>query len=169
VVVAAAAPVVPVEPAAVPVAEPVAPAASVATPAAPVAPAAAPDTLAMASVVEPMPADSLFELNVYFATDKAHVGDGSRWRLNRIIRLLIKHPEVRLKVVGHTDARASIEHNEALSKRRVENVKRYLIKNGIDPKRLKPGEWKSEFEPIAPNTTDKKMQLNRRVEVRIWK
>ncbi|WP_395617837.1 OmpA family protein [Aquirufa sp.] len=169
VVVVAAAPVVPVEPAAVPVAEPVAPAASVATPAAPVAPAAAPDTLAMASVVEPMPADSLFELNVYFATDKAHVGDGSRWRLNRIIRLLIKHPEVRLKVVGHTDARASIEHNEALSKRRVENVKRYLIKNGIDPKRLKPGEWKSEFEPIAPNTTDKKMQLNRRVEVRIWK
>jgi outer membrane protein OmpA-like peptidoglycan-associated protein len=168
-VVVAAAPVVPVEPAAVPVAEPVAPAASVATPAAPVAPAAAPDTLAMASVVEPMPADSLFELNVYFATDKAHVGDGSRWRLNRIIRLLIKHPEVRLKVVGHTDARASIEHNEALSKRRVENVKRYLIKNGIDPKRLKPGEWKSEFEPIAPNTTDKKMQLNRRVEVRIWK
>ena len=121
------------------------------------------------AVVEPMPADSLFELNVYFATDKAHVGDGSRWRLNRIIRLLIKHPEVRLKVVGHTDARASIEHNEALSKRRVENVKRYLIKNGIDPKRLKPGEWKSEFEPIAPNTTDKKMQLNRRVEVRIWK
>ncbi len=169
VVVVAAAPVVPVEPAAVPVAEPVAPAVSVATPAAPVAPAAAPDTLAMASVVEPMPADSLFELNVYFATDKAHVGDGSRWRLNRIIRLLIKHPEVRLKVVGHTDARASIEHNEALSKRRVENVKRYLIKNGIDPKRLKPGEWKSEFEPIAPNTTDKKMQLNRRVEVRIWK
>ena len=132
---------------------------------------AAPVAVDAAEVIlpEPMPADSLFELNVYFATDKAHVGEGSRWRLNRIIRLLQKHPEVRLKVVGHTDARASIKHNEALSKRRVENVKRYLIKNGIDPKRLKPGEWKSEFEPIAPNTTDKKMQLNRRVEVRIWK
>jgi outer membrane protein OmpA-like peptidoglycan-associated protein len=158
VVVAVAAPVVPVVPAV-----PVAPVAADT----PVAPVAAPmDTVV---VVEPMPADSLFELNVYFATDKAHVGDGSRWRLNRIIRLLIKHPEVRLKVVGHADARASIKHNEALSKRRVENVKRYLIKNGIDPKRLKPGEWKSEFEPIAPNTSDKKMQLNRRVEVRIWK
>jgi outer membrane protein OmpA-like peptidoglycan-associated protein len=148
---------------AVSVAEPVV---SAAVPA-PVVPVADPmDTVAL---VEPMPADSLFELNVYFATDRAHVGEGSRWRLNRIIRLLEKHPEVRLKVVGHTDARASIEHNEALSKRRVENVKRYLIKNGIDPKRLKPGEWKSEFEPIAPNTSDKKMQLNRRVEVRIWK
>jgi outer membrane protein OmpA-like peptidoglycan-associated protein len=139
----------------------------------PIAPvAASADTVvavAEVPVVEPMPADSLFELNVYFATDKAHVGEGSRWRLNRIIRLLEKHPEVRLKVVGHTDARASIEHNEALSKRRVENVKHYLIKNGIDPSRLKPGEWKSEFEPIAPNTSDKKMQLNRRVEVRIWK
>jgi outer membrane protein OmpA-like peptidoglycan-associated protein len=164
VVVVATAPVVPVVPAV-----PVVSAAPVATAEAivPVAPVAAPmDTVV---VVEPMPADSLYELNVYFATDKAHVGDGSRWRLNRIIRLLVKHPEVRLKVVGHTDARASIEHNEALSKRRVENVKRYLIKNGIDPKRLKPGEWKSEFEPIAPNTSDKKMQLNRRVEVRIWK
>jgi outer membrane protein OmpA-like peptidoglycan-associated protein len=159
VVVAVAAPV------AEPVAVLVAPVAPVAEPvvAAP-APVAAP-----VAVVEPMPADSLFELNVYFTTDKAHVGEGSRWRLNRIIRLLIKHPEVRLKVVGHTDARASIEHNEALSKRRVENVKHYLMKNGIDPKRLKPGEWKSEFEPIAPNTSDKKMQLNRRVEVRIWK
>jgi outer membrane protein OmpA-like peptidoglycan-associated protein len=152
-----------------PVAEPVV--ASV--PVVPVAPVVAPmDTKAIVdtvAVVEPMPADSLFELNVYFATDKAHVGEGSRWRLNRIIRLLEKHPDVRLKVVGHTDARASIEHNEALSKRRVENVKQYLMKNGIDPKRLKPGEWKSEFEPIAPNTTEKKMQLNRRVEVRIWK
>lgn len=159
-------PAVPVVSAAVPVAEP---AASV--PVAPVAPVVAPVAAPMDTValVEPMPADSLFELNVYFATDRAHVGEGSRWRLNRIIRLLEKHPEVRLKVVGHTDARASIEHNEALSKRRVENVKRYLIKNGIDPKRLKPGEWKSEFEPIAPNTSDKKMQLNRRVEVRIWK
>jgi outer membrane protein OmpA-like peptidoglycan-associated protein len=182
VVVAATAPMVPVVPAvpAAPVAVPavaaVAPASSAAptapvlapvAPVAPVTPVAAPmDTVAL---VEPMPADSLFELNVYFATDRAHVGEGSRWRLNRIIRLLEKHPEVRLKVVGHTDARASIEHNEALSKRRVENVKRYLIKNGIDPNRLKPGEWKSEFEPIAPNTTEKKMQLNRRVEVRIWK
>jgi outer membrane protein OmpA-like peptidoglycan-associated protein len=180
-VVVAAAAAVPA-PASVPVVEPVAPVAPVVEPvvpaAEPVAPAApvvemapAPVTADSAEAVlpEPMPADSLFELNVYFATDKAHVGDGSRWRLNRIIRLLQKHPEVRLKVVGHTDARASIEHNEALSKRRVENVKHYLIKNGIDPKRLKPGEWKSEFEPIAPNTSDKKMQLNRRVEVRIWK
>lgn len=168
VVVAAVAPLAPVvEPVAVaPVVEPVAPV---------VAPAPAPDPVVatvdtvVAVLPEPMPADSLFELNVYFATDKAHVGEGSRWRLNQIIRLLEKHPDVRLKVVGHTDARASIEHNEALSKRRVENVKHYLIKKGIDPARLKPGEWKSEFEPIAPNTSDKKMQLNRRVEVRIWK
>jgi OOP family OmpA-OmpF porin len=163
-VVVAAAAAVPA-PASVPVVEPVAPAAPVVE----MAPAPVTADSAEAVLPEPMPADSLFELNVYFATDKAHVGDGSRWRLNRIIRLLQKHPEVRLKVVGHTDARASIEHNEALSKRRVENVKHYLIKNGIDPKRLKPGEWKSEFEPIAPNTSDKKMQLNRRVEVRIWK
>ena len=155
-------PVVPVVPAA-----PVVEAASASAAPAPVAPVIADS--AEAVLPEPMPADSLFELNVYFATDKAHVGEGSRWRLNRIIRLLQKHPEVRLKVVGHTDARASIKHNEALSKRRVENVKHYLIKNGIDPKRLKPGEWKSEFEPIAPNTSDKKMQLNRRVELRIWK
>ena len=155
-------PVVPVVPAA-----PVVEAAPASVAPVPVAPVAADS--AEAVLPEPMPADSLFELNVYFATDKAHVGEGSRWRLNRIIRLLQKHPEVRLKVVGHTDARASIKHNEALSKRRVENVKRYLIKNGIDPKRLKPGEWKSEFEPIAPNTSAKKMQLNRRVEVRIWK
>ncbi len=148
---------------------PIVPAAPVVTAAPVVAPVDSAVAVAAGPVVEPMPADSLFELNVYFATDKAHVGEGSRWRLNRIIRLLEKHPEVRLKVVGHTDARASIEHNEELSKRRVENVKHYLIKNGIDPSRLKPGEWKSEFEPIAPNTTQKKMQLNRRVEVRIWK
>ena len=161
-----AAPVVPVAPVA-PVAPTAAEPAVAAVPVAPVASVVVPaDT---STLVEPMPADSLFELNVYFATDKAHVGEGSRWRLNRIIQLLEKHPDVRLKVVGHTDARASIEHNESLSRRRVENVKHYLIKNGIDPKRLKPGEWKSEFEPIAPNTTEKKMQLNRRVEVRIWK
>lgn len=77
-----AAPVVPIDPVAPTAAEPV----LAAVPVAPVASNVVPtDT---STLVEPMPADSLFELNVYFATDKAHVGEGSRWRLNRIIRLL---------------------------------------------------------------------------------
>jgi outer membrane protein OmpA-like peptidoglycan-associated protein len=40
-------------------------------------------------------------------------------------------PDARLTLEGHTDPRASVEYNQALSERRVERTKRFLVEQGV--------------------------------------
>jgi outer membrane protein OmpA-like peptidoglycan-associated protein len=134
-----------------------------ATPAAPTGPAAA--------SAAPVPAarrevnlDSLFDTVVYFRTDKAWIGPMNARKLDRIIELLAEYPYVNVKLQGHTDYRQTERYNDGLAKRRVASVRRYLMQRGVKANRFK-GEAFSELIP-ASNTD---LQLNRRVEVHIWK
>ena len=128
-----------------------------ATPAAPAGPAAA---VARREVN----LDSLFNTVVYFRTDKAWIGPMNARKLDRIIALLAEYPNVNVKLQGHTDYRQTEQYNDGLAKRRVASVRRYLMQRGVKANRFK-GEAFSELIP-ASNTD---LQLNRRVEVHIWK
>jgi outer membrane protein OmpA-like peptidoglycan-associated protein len=108
--------------------------------------------------------DSLFDTVVYFRTDKSWIGPMNARKLDRIISLLAEYPQVNVKLQGHTDYRQTEQYNEGLAERRVESVRRYLMKRGVSADRFK-GETFSELVPASK--TD--LQLNRRVEVHIWK
>lgn len=108
--------------------------------------------------------DSLFDAVVYFRTDKSFIGPMNSSKLDRIIELLAEYPFVNVKLQGHTDYRQTERYNEGLAERRVASVRRYLIKRGVKADRFK-GEAFSELVPASK--TD--LQLNRRVEVHIWK
>jgi outer membrane protein OmpA-like peptidoglycan-associated protein len=108
--------------------------------------------------------DSLFDTVVYFRTDKSWIGPMNARKLDRIISLLAEYPQVNVKLQGHTDYRQTEQYNEGLAERRVESVRRYLMKRGVSADRFK-GETFSELVPAS--RTD--LQLNRRVEVHIWK
>jgi outer membrane protein OmpA-like peptidoglycan-associated protein len=108
--------------------------------------------------------DSLFNTVVYFRTDKAWIGPMNARKLDRIIALLAEYPYVNVKLQGHTDYRQTERYNDGLAKRRVASVRRYLMQRGVKANRFK-GEAFSELIP-ASNTD---LQLNRRVEVHIWK
>jgi outer membrane protein OmpA-like peptidoglycan-associated protein len=108
--------------------------------------------------------DSLFDAVVYFRTDKSWIGPMNARKLDRIIELLAEYPFVNVKLQGHTDYRQTEKYNEGLAERRVESVRRYLMKRGVSADRFK-GETFSELVPASK--TD--LQLNRRVEVHIWK
>lgn len=108
--------------------------------------------------------DSLFDTVVYFRTDKSWIGPMNARKLDRIISLLAEYPQVNVKLQGHTDYRQTEQYNEGLAERRVESVRRYLMKRGVSANRFK-GEAFSELVPAS--RTD--LQLNRRVEVHIWK
>lgn len=72
--------------------------------------------------------------------------------------------DVDIEVSGHTDNRGSDKYNMALSLRRAEAVRDYLITKGISADRLTAKGY-GESDPIASNDTDEGRFKNRRVEL----
>lgn len=74
---------------------------------------------------------------VHFATDKDIILDDSKPTLEAVARVLKAHPEIRsIEIEGHTDIRAGDFYNKDLSQRRVNNIKSYLVEQGIAPERV---------------------------------
>jgi OOP family OmpA-OmpF porin len=68
--------------------------------------------------------------------------------------------------VGHTDSIGSHEYNMALSQRRANAVKQYLVSKGIEANRIYT-EGKGKTQPVADNRTAEGRQKNRRVEIEV--
>ncbi len=115
-------------------------------------------------VVAEVNLDSLFNKEIYFKTDKSWVGPESAKKLDLIVALMAKYPDVKVHLKGHTDYRKSEDYNLKLSANRVENVRLYLVKHGVSAERFKTEAFSEE---VPASKTD--LQLNRRVEVRIWR
>jgi OOP family OmpA-OmpF porin len=66
--------------------------------------------------------------------------------------------------VGHTDSVGTDAYNQKLSIRRAESVKKYLVSQGIEAKRIYV-EGKGESQPVADNKTTEGRAKNRRVQI----
>ena len=66
--------------------------------------------------------------------------------------------------VGHTDSIGTDAYNQKLSIRRAESVKKYLVSQGIEAKRIYV-EGKGESQPVADNKTAEGRAKNRRVQI----
>lgn len=104
--------------------------------------------------------------NMFFATNKTRILPTSEEELNGLHQYLERHPEIRIKIVGHTDNVGKDEANQKLSEGRANAVMKELIKRGIAPERLE-AEGRGETEPIDTNDTEEGRQNNRRVEIHI--
>lgn len=105
---------------------------------------------------------------IYFDTDHFALTAESTSIVDAMIKLLTSQPSLKLKLTGHTDSRQTVQYNVELSKNRVFEARKYLIKNGVNAKRMKLS-WFSELVPAAPNKTVDGMKLNRRVELKVSK
>ena len=84
--------------------------------------------------------------------------------LKEISTVLKDNADLKVKIVGHTDADGDDKSNLDLSKRRAESVKAMLAKEfGIDLARIET-DGKGESEPVDKNTTSEGKANNRRVE-----
>lgn len=102
--------------------------------------------------------------NVLFETGSAKIQKQSYPLLDEVAKVLLDNPEVGpVLVEGHTDNRGGRSFNKDLSQRRARSVMEYLIKKGVDKKRLRSRGFGFE-QPVATNATALGRAKNRRVE-----
>jgi outer membrane protein OmpA-like peptidoglycan-associated protein len=104
--------------------------------------------------------------NVQFEKNKAILLKSSIPQLNELAAYLIENKEINAEIIGHTDADGDAEANRKLSQDRAEEVRQYLIQNGVEAQRVK-ATGKGESEPVADNKTAEGRAMNRRVEVKL--
>lgn len=106
----------------------------------------------------------LVTYGIYFDVNKDVVKPESYGTLKDIATVLNEVPDVKVKIVGHTDSDGQDAANLDLSKRRAASVKAELAKSfGVNADRLVT-DGMGESQAVAPNDTPVNKALNRRVE-----
>jgi OOP family OmpA-OmpF porin len=105
---------------------------------------------------------------IQFDTGKDTIRSGSNSTLDAAVKVLKEYPDLKVSIVGHTDAQGAHAFNLGLSERRANAVKSYLVSRGIDAARIE-SRGAGPDEPIADNESAEGRQKNRRIEFQIVK
>lgn len=101
---------------------------------------------------------------ILFDVNSANIKPESNGALKEIAEVLKQFPDIRIKIIGHTDNDGSDIDNLDLSKKRAVAVKQVLETDfGIDAARIST-DGKGETIPIGENKTREGKAQNRRVE-----
>jgi OmpA-OmpF porin, OOP family len=101
---------------------------------------------------------------ITFDVNSASIKPESYGTLKTIAQVLQDNPEVRVKIIGHTDSDGEDNTNMNLSKKRSEAVKAILSSDfGINASRLE-SDGKGESQPVGDNKMPEGKANNRRVE-----
>lgn len=105
---------------------------------------------------------------VFFAFDSAEITSEMKEDLQAQSLYLKKHPDVNVTMEGHCDERGSTEYNLALGALRAGNAAHVLIKDGIEPSRVKTISYGKE-RPQYFGTGEKVWSKNRNATTRVDK
>ena len=86
--------------------------------------------------------------------------------VNELADVLVKYPEDRIQVAGHTDSTGSDEYNKQLSLKRADAVAQVLLSRGVKSEQIATA-GAGELQPVADNTTAEGRAQNRRVQLHI--
>ncbi|MES2575860.1 MAG: OmpA family protein [Bacteroidota bacterium] len=79
----------------------------------------------------------IFELKpIFFDLNKSNIRPDAAIELSKILDAMEQNPNIKVDIRSHTDSRNTAVYNKKLSDRRAKSTMAWLIKNGIDKKRL---------------------------------
>jgi peptidoglycan-associated lipoprotein len=109
--------------------------------------------------------------NIYFDLNKWDIKPDAARILNVLVDLLKKYPDMQIELGAHTDSRATDTYNLMLSNRRAASALEYLVKNGVERKRLRSKGYGERVPLIKCGTecTEQQHSINRRCEFIILK
>ena len=105
-------------------------------------------------------------VDLHFAFDSATIEGKGVDALAEVAEVLNAHPDLRVRVDGHTDWIGADAYNQKLSERRAAAARDYLVDSGIAAGRLDSHGF-GETQPAASNETDEGRALNRRTELTV--
>jgi len=107
-----------------------------------------------------------FAGGILFDTNSSSLSPGGYDRLRTLAQTVAGYPKQRLIIKGHTDSQGDDRYNQTLSEERANNVRTYLVSEGVAPTRITAIGFGSKM-PVSNNTTAEGRQQNRRVEIEI--
>lgn len=108
----------------------------------------------------------VFQRSVLFPYATYFLSEGNKAFLDKIASTLLAKADLRVEISGHTCNLG--KENDFVAKARAVMVYNYLVRKGIDKKRLVARAWGSK-RPIASNDIEASRVRNRRVEFRLIK
>ncbi len=103
---------------------------------------------------------------ITFDTGKANIKPNFNPVLDDIAGVLVKYPETKIEVQGHTDSVGDNASNLTLSQLRAQSVSSALMQRGVTSDRIRSVGY-GETMPVASNDTAAGREANRRVEIKI--
>jgi outer membrane protein OmpA-like peptidoglycan-associated protein len=109
--------------------------------------------------------------NIYYDLNKTEIRADAANELEKLVEMMNKYPKMKIEFGSHTDSRSSAKYNKTLSTKRAQSAVNYIVKKGIDKKRIIAvgyGESKlvNKCKDKVPCTEDEHQQ-NRRTEIKI--
>jgi len=102
--------------------------------------------------------------DLLFAVDSATLRPDLTRDIRTVASNLLRYPNSRIEVVGHTDNTGSSAYNQDLSQRRAVSVAEVLRQGGVPNARIS-AYGRGEDAPIATNLSPQGQSQNRRVEI----
>lgn len=99
-----------------------------------------------------------------FETGGARLSEASVPALDLLARMLSRHADLSVVIVGHTDSQGGLEANLALSRERARAVRAALLDRGVPAEQL-AAEGVAYLAPLTSNATAEGRARNRRVEL----
>lgn len=110
------------------------------------------------------PITSTVVLRFEYPSGGTQLDPAAQARLRELVPAILYHPGVKIQICGFTDNIGAVESNLALSQKRANVVKEFLVSEGIPAAQLSAvGRGESNF--VASNETSDGRAQNRRIEI----
>ncbi|OQX89705.1 MAG: peptidoglycan-associated lipoprotein [candidate division Zixibacteria bacterium 4484_93] len=133
--------------------------------------AAPPETAALPSgpveieteETEAQPVEKIKLETVFFEFNSFSLTPEARRTVEANTEILLASPDMCVTLEGYCDERGTEQYNLALGQKRAETVRGFLVKNGVEPDRIKLVSY-GEDNPLDTGHTEEAWAKNRRVE-----